>query len=152
MTEQLADLHRKRRHEAPEVGGMVTRMLRALARRAAEGDVEALEQLALLQSTVTEQLGAGVAGFRDRGNSWGDVALVLGVSRQGAQQRFGSATIDPAHGPRCVCGLPNCPRTMQEQINALTAIGWTEDSAYDHVNKMCDRQLCSGPHEDEGEL
>lgn len=148
----LADVHRKRRHEAPEVGAMVTRCLRALARRAGEGDPEALEQLAALENTLTEQLGAGVAGYRAHGYSWADVGLTLGVTRQGAQQRFGNATTDPAHGPRCTCGLPHCPRTRTQQAEALIAQGWTQDSAWDHLDGVCDRELCMGTHERDGEL
>lgn len=91
------------------MGSMITRVLRALARRAGEGDVEALEELAALQTVMVEQLGAGVAGYRAVGHSWADIGLALGTSRQNAQQRFYAATTGPAHGPRCTCDLPHCP-------------------------------------------
>lgn len=131
---------------------MITRMLRALARRAGEGDVEALEELAGLQAILHEQLGAGIAGYRAQGHSWADVALTLGSSRQAAQQRFGNASTDPAHGPRCTCALPHCPRTWEQAISSLVVQGWTEDSAMAHVRGLCDRELCNAPHETEGEL
>lgn len=108
----LSDVHRKRRHEAPAIGGMIRRNLMALARRAGEGDMEALEQLAELDQLMTGMLGAGVAGYRNKGYSWAQVAAVLGVTRQAAQQRFHWATVDPAHGPRCTCGQAQCPRNQ----------------------------------------
>lgn len=70
---------------------MVTRVLRALVRRAAEGDVEALEALAELDNLMPDLLGAGVFGYREQGHSWADVAKVLGVSRQSAHERFSKA-------------------------------------------------------------
>jgi hypothetical protein len=91
--------------------------MRALARRAGEGDVEALEQLAQLEHIAAEQLGAAVAGFRAftpahgaEPYSWTDVGLALGTTRQAAQQRFHNATPLPAHPPLCSCGLDSCPR------------------------------------------
>jgi hypothetical protein len=100
---------------------MVARCLRALARRAGGGDEQALEQLALLEAVVVEQLGAGVAGFRSwqpphgaESPSWRDVGHLLGVKRQTAQQRFGRFTTLPAHPPKCSCGMSSCPRMEQE--------------------------------------
>lgn len=102
--EVTAEQHQARRHEADEVGAMAVRVMRALARRAGEGDELALEALAALAREADVQLGAGVAGYREAGRSWADVARLTGTSRQGAQQRFGKATSAPAHGPRCRCG------------------------------------------------
>lgn len=99
-----ADAHARRRHEADEVGAMAVRVMRALARRAGEGDEIALEALAVVAAEADVQLGAGVAGFREAGRSWAQVADVLGVSRQAAHKRFHAATSAPAHGPRCRCG------------------------------------------------
>lgn len=102
-------------HEAPELGAACIRMMRALARRAGQGELEALEQLAFLQDSVQLQLGAAVAGYRAfqpahgaAPYSWTDVGNALGITRQSAQGRFGRATTDPAHGPRCVCDSPQC--------------------------------------------
>lgn len=109
----------QQRHEADELGAMVTRCLRALARRAGQGEDQALEQLAMLESVAVEQLGAGVAGFRAwqppagaESPSWRDVGLLLGVKRQTAQQRFGRATALPAHPPKCSCNMDSCPRKI----------------------------------------
>lgn len=108
----LAELHRKRRHEAPQMEAMIRRSLMALARRAGEGDLEALEGMAQLDHDMTGLLGAAVAGYRSKGYSWAAVAVPLGVTRQAAQQRFHWATVDPAHGPRCACGQAQCPRNQ----------------------------------------
>lgn len=107
-----ADVQVQRRHEAPEMGGMVIRTLRAIARRAGEGDAEALEVLFTLEGVVAEQLAAGVAGYHDVHRSWRKVAEVSGTSRQAMSMRFAAATIDAAHGPRCKCGMRQCPRNQ----------------------------------------
>lgn len=108
----LADVHRKRRHESPDMAAFLRRSLMALARRAGEGDEEALQALAELSGWMPTVLGAGVAGYRSRGFSWAAVGRVLGITRQGAEQRFSGATVDPAHGPRCACGQNQCPRNQ----------------------------------------
>jgi hypothetical protein len=84
-----ADQHVKRRHESPELKGASARMMRALAKRAGEGDVEALEALDLLRADLDAYTHAAVGGLRHNGYSWSAIAAVLGISRQGAQQRFG---------------------------------------------------------------
>ncbi len=69
---------------------MVGRMLRALVRRAEEGDTEALEQLARLEvaaaHATTEAMVAMYTGSGPR-YSYGEVANILGVSRQAVRQR-----------------------------------------------------------------
>lgn len=107
-------------HEAPELADAALRMMRALARRAGNGELEALEALAQLEAHVGLQLGAAVAGYRaftpahgaDR-YSWTDVGRALNTTRQAAQQRFRDATPDAAHGPRCLCDGPQCPQLVQ---------------------------------------
>jgi hypothetical protein len=85
----------QRRHEAPDVGAMVRRMVRALVRRAAEGDTEALEQLAQLEAelptAVTCALAMMQAGTRGPAYSFTELATVLGTSRQATRQRAGRA-------------------------------------------------------------
>lgn len=82
----------QRRHEAPEVGAMVRRMVRALVRRAAEGDTEALEQLAQLEAELPTATTCAMAlmnhnPVQPNAYSFGELAQVLGVSRQAARQR-----------------------------------------------------------------
>lgn len=87
----------QRKHEAPEIGAMVRRMMRALVERAAEGDQEALEELAsiekMMPAFITE---AGRAMHDEFGYSYTFLGDALGVSRQGARQRFAATpTTDP---------------------------------------------------------
>lgn len=86
--------------EATEVCGAVIRLLRALARRAGQGELEALEALVFLQDSVQIQLGAAVAGYRagPAQASWTDIGTILGTSRQNAHHRFHRATAAPAQG------------------------------------------------------
>lgn len=93
----------KEERESPEIGSMVRRMIRALVRRAAVGDTEALAQLHDLANdlpgavTVAGRLmqsGERMAG--DQSYSFSELAGVLGCSRQAARQRFQSPVSAPA--------------------------------------------------------
>lgn len=82
--------------EAIEVRDAARRMMRALVRRAGEGDETALESLADLQLQAHIYLRAGVNAYRAwqpahgaPSPSWRDVGNLLGVTRQTAQERFG---------------------------------------------------------------
>lgn len=81
------------RHESPELGSAVRRQLRALVRRAAEGDTEALEQLAMLdadlataKAVAVDLMNRGERMGRRGGYSFTELAAVLGTSRQAARQ------------------------------------------------------------------
>lgn len=78
----------QRRHEAPDVGDAIVRMLRALVTRSAEGDTEAIEQLARVErvAPVATALGGRLAHDR-AGYSFTELGNVLGISRQAARQR-----------------------------------------------------------------
>ena len=82
---------RQRRHEAPDMGAMIRRTIRALVRRAAEGDTEALEQLAMLErelpTATSSALAMMNAGTRGPAYSFTELADTLGTSRQAARQR-----------------------------------------------------------------
>lgn len=82
----------QRRHEAPEIGQMVRRMVRGLVRRAAEGDWEALEALAMLERELPTATSCAIALMQaDRGQSarysYTELADQLGTSRQAVRQR-----------------------------------------------------------------
>jgi len=83
----------KRDREAPELMAACIRMMRALARRAGQGELEALESLDMLQDVLQHQLGSAVISYREgpAQASWADIGKALGMSRQAAQQRWGSA-------------------------------------------------------------
>jgi NADH:ubiquinone oxidoreductase subunit F (NADH-binding) len=74
------------RHESPEIGAMVGRMLNALIRRAAEGDQEALEALAEVECLAPQATNAGLALAREH-YSLAELGRVLGTSRQAVIQR-----------------------------------------------------------------
>lgn len=86
---------RKREREAPEVGAMAGRVIRALVRRAGEGDTEALEQLLSLQAQVAAAVNDAGAGLHRFGYSYTELAGVAGISRQAARERFGRSTDTP---------------------------------------------------------
>jgi hypothetical protein len=68
-------------------------MTDALVRRAAAGDLLALEELAALESYVAEAVRRAGRAAHDgpAAYSWTEVAGALGVTRQAARQRFGAA-------------------------------------------------------------
>lgn len=107
----------KREREAPELAAAAIRMMRALARRAGDGELEALEALATLQDVAGMQLGAAVAGYREgpAEASWTTVGEILGMSRQSAHERFRDATVAPAWpASSCTCTPGYCnPLTCQ---------------------------------------
>lgn len=87
---------RAREVEASELAGAVQRFLRALVRRAGEGDSEAVEALNAVHQATGQALTDGVRAWRAfqpahnaPAYSWTDVASLLGITRQAAQQRFG---------------------------------------------------------------
>lgn len=86
-----------RKHEAPEIGAMARRVLRTLVERAAEGDQEALEELATIEKMLPAYIAeAGRAMHDEFGYSYTFLGVTLGISRQGARQRFAiKATADP---------------------------------------------------------
>lgn len=48
-----------------------------------------IADLIVLQGDIEAMIGANVAQMRERGASWADVAEATGITRQGAQQRWG---------------------------------------------------------------
>lgn len=79
--------------ESAEFGAMVSRMVRAYGRRAAT-DIDTFAKLvaqrAELDAAIDEAARALHAGTETQpGHSWTEIANVLGVTRQGARQRYG---------------------------------------------------------------
>jgi hypothetical protein len=74
--------------ECPELEAFLRRMMRALVRRAAEGDLEAVEVLARLNGEIAQATrDAGDAAWRC-GYSYTQIGDALGITRQAARQRF----------------------------------------------------------------
>jgi hypothetical protein len=66
------------------------RVLAAYARRIATGDIESLPLLTALAADVDAAIGQAITGLHAFGYSWADIAARLGVTRQAAQQRWGT--------------------------------------------------------------
>lgn len=101
MGEDCADCRRRVRNrearrrnpvEAPAIGAAVRRMLTGLTRR---GDEWALIELHALAAEVDDALGAAARDMADR-QSWGDVGKYLGMTRQGARQRWALRAVEGA--------------------------------------------------------
>ena len=88
----MTAIHRRETVENPEFAAFVARILRATARRVADGDVEGLAALVALRSELDAAISSAVAGLRQPqwSYSWSEIARVLGTTRQAAQQRYGS--------------------------------------------------------------
>lgn len=106
----------QKRHEAPELGDAIVRMMRALVTRAEEGDWEAIEQLARIESLAPTATSLGMRSAHDAaGYSYTELGAVLGVSRQAARQRSSSVrtwgvghVLVPGHTKR---GCMSCSST-----------------------------------------
>lgn len=92
MGTQTATKRRRRNtYEAPDMLAMLTRVAKALVRRAAEGDLEAVVALGEAEQTMKRALvdAARAAHSEPNAYSWSEIARELGITRQAAQQRFG---------------------------------------------------------------
>jgi hypothetical protein len=76
--------------ENSEYAAFARRILRAYARRISSGDVDALEDMTALADDIEDAIRQAVTGLRDFGYSWAEIGLRLGVTRQAAQQRWGT--------------------------------------------------------------
>ena len=62
-------------------------------RHIAAGDIEAITTMAHLAGHLEDATRQAVTGLRQLGYSWADIALRLGITRQGAQQRWGDTPV-----------------------------------------------------------
>ena len=85
----LTPKRRSRVVENDEYAAFLRRVIRAYSRRVAAGDIEAISTMANLADDFDEAIRQAIAGLREYGYSWADIALRLGITRQGAQQRWG---------------------------------------------------------------
>ena len=75
--------------ENDEYAAFLRRAIGAFGRRIAVGDIDALGDAALLSRQLDLTIKTAITGLRQRGYSWADIGLQLGVTRQAAQQRWG---------------------------------------------------------------
>jgi hypothetical protein len=78
--------------ENDDYAAFARRILRAYARRVADGDVEALIAMTGLAAEIDTAIGQAVTGLRAFGYSWAEIGSRLGITRQAAQQRWGQAS------------------------------------------------------------
>ena len=88
----LTSKRRGRLVENDDYAAFARRVLRAYARRVADGDVEALALMTGLADEIDIAISQAVAGLRAFGYSWAEIGSRLGVTRQAAQQRWGHAS------------------------------------------------------------
>jgi hypothetical protein len=89
----------KRRYrvvENDEYAAFLRRVIAAYSRRVSAGDIEAITTMAALADHLEDATRQAITGLREFGYSWADIALRLGITRQGVQQRWGTDTPDPA--------------------------------------------------------
>ena len=78
--------------ENDEYAAFARRVLRAYARRVADGDVEALTLMLGLSAEIDDAISQAVTGLREFGYSWAEIGSRLGITRQAAWQRWGRAS------------------------------------------------------------
>jgi len=74
--------------ENTDYAAFAARVIRAHARRIADGDVEGLTELVELARELDAATQTAVDGLRTFGYSWTDIATRLGTTRQAAHQRW----------------------------------------------------------------
>lgn len=98
MSAGCADCARRARRRATRVkrepldqGAVIAKLVDALGRRSAGGDLDPLLALYQLSRQVDDALAAAAVEARLAGHSWTTIAGELGVTRQAARQRWGKA-------------------------------------------------------------
>lgn len=77
-----------RYRETAEYAEAVRRMIRRHGVRVAGADPEDLATLVTLRAELDAAVAVAVAGLRER-HTWAEIAGVLGITRQSAQERWG---------------------------------------------------------------
>lgn len=100
------------RHESPECGAAILRMMNGLIRRAADGDTEAIEALAAIEAFAPNATNAALAlahsGTDAPGYSYAELAAVTGTTRAAVQQRVGRALMLGTDDGAAPCGHLAC--------------------------------------------
>jgi hypothetical protein len=85
----LTPPRRRRVVENDEYAAFAHRVIRACSRRVAAGDIDALTAMTALADDLDTAIRDAITGLRQRGYSWADIGIRLGITRQAAQQRWG---------------------------------------------------------------
>ena len=95
----LTAKRRSRVVENDEYAAFLRRVIRAYSRRVAAGDIEAITDMTDLADHLDHAIRQAITGLHTLGYSWADIAMRLGITRQGAQQRWGTH-YHTGHDPR----------------------------------------------------
>jgi hypothetical protein len=117
----------RRQVENDEYAAFVRRVLHAYSRRVGSGDVEALTLMAGLADEINAAMAEAVKGLRARGYSWTEIGARLGITRQAAQQRWGSSV-----GPPTTCP----PRARSKGKQGATADSVKQGECVSHLGKQ----------------
>jgi len=119
VKQRLTAKRPRRITENDEYAAFLRRVIAAYSRRIAAGDIDALGGMATLAADVENATRQAVAGLRDRhGYSWADIAARLGVTRQAAQQRWGTqeSRSSAGHDPEWQPGISDeCERRYHDR-------------------------------------
>lgn len=66
------------------------RILRAMSKRIASADPEDLAEMLALRDELDDAIVRAVAGLRDNGYTWAEIAVATGTTRQAAYARWAS--------------------------------------------------------------
>ncbi len=98
VNRSLTPKRRIRVTENDQYAAFLRRAIRAYSRRVGSGDIDALADMTRLAAHLDQAITEAVDALRTgpTGYSWADIALRLGITRQAAQQRWGTT---PDHDP-----------------------------------------------------
>ena len=105
----LTSKRRYRVVENDEYAAFLRRVIRAYSRRVGCGDIEAITEMVRLADDLEDATRQAIATLRQFGYSWADIALRLGITRQGAQQRWGDTTPATVTDTTGFPGQGSCP-------------------------------------------
>ena len=88
----LTPNRRRRLVENDEYATFLRRVIRAYSRRIAAGDIEAVADMTAIADEIHTAIQDAITGLHATGYSWADIAVRLNITRQAAQQRWGSPT------------------------------------------------------------
>jgi hypothetical protein len=109
VNKPLTSKRRYRAVENDQYAAFLRRVINAYSRRVATGDIEAITSMARLADDLDTATRQAITGLRAFGYSWADIALRLGITRQGAQQRWGTGTPEPDTTPGSTPASGSCP-------------------------------------------
>ena len=104
----LTSKRRYRVVENDEYAAFLRRVIRAYSRRVAAGDIEAITTMVRLADDFEDATRQAINELNAFGYSWADIAMRLGITRQGAQQRWGD-TPPPITDTSSTAADRSCP-------------------------------------------